>query len=172
MREPSRLLETGLDKQAIWPGGDRALALSGLSGRSTSRVRACAALWEAPTLFGPERGSVHDWVARRVETARISLKRTPRFRLAPRGGQNGTRPGYRAILHGECALGALEGRFWFPGRSGHIGGRAPAQGVHPSTVEALGARNADLPGGWSLPTTPSPKPHGPRSTGARAERHR
>ena len=117
-------------------------------------------------------GSIHDWVVRRVETARISLKRTPRFRLAPRGGQNGTRPGYRAILHGECALGALEGRFWFPGRSGHIGGRAPAQGVHPSAVEALGARNADLPGGWSLPTTPSPKPHGPRSTGARAERHR
>ena len=33
----------------------------------------------------PERGSVHDWVARRAETARISLKRKPRFRLAPRG---------------------------------------------------------------------------------------
>jgi hypothetical protein len=33
-------------------------------------------------------------------------------------------------------------------------------------------RNADLPGEWSLSTTPSPKPHGPRSTGARAERRR
>ena len=77
----------------------------------------------------PERGSVHDWVARRAETARISLKRKPRFRLAPRGGQNGTRPGYMAILHGECALGALEGRFWFPDRSGHIGGRAPLLGA-------------------------------------------
>ena len=120
----------------------------------------------------PERGSVHDWVARRAETARISLKRKPRFRLAPRGGQNGPRPGYVAILHGEWALGALEGRFWFPDESGHIGGRAPAQGAHPSAVEALGVPNADLPGGWSLPTTPSPKPQGPRSTGARAERHR
>ena len=33
-------------------------------------------------------------------------------------GQNGTRPGFRAIQHGECALGALEGqnRFWLLGR--------------------------------------------------------
>jgi hypothetical protein len=101
----------------------------------------------------------------------MSLKRKPRFRLAPRGGQNGPRPEYVAILHGEWALGALEGRFWFPDGSGHNGGRAPAQGAHPSAVEALGVPNADLPGGWSLPTTPSPKPHGARSTGARAERH-
>ena len=106
----------------------------------------------------PERGSVHDWVARRAETARISLKRKPRFRLAPRGGQNGPRPGYVAILHGEWALGALEGRFWFPDGSGHIGGRAPAQGAHPSAVEALGVPNADLPGKWSLPTPPRPNP--------------
>ena len=109
----------------------------------------------------PERGSVHDWVARRAETARISLKRKPRFRLAPRAGQNGPRPGYVAILHGEWALGALEGRFWFPDGSGHIGGRAPARGAHPSAVEALGVPNADLPGGWSLPTTPlaqTPRP--------------
>ena len=115
-------------------------------------------------------GSIHDWVVRRVETARISLTHTPRFRLAPCVGQNGARPGYRAILHAECALGALEGRFWFPDRSGHIGGRAPAQIAHPSAEAALGVPNADLPGGWSLLTTPSPKPHGPRSTGARAER--
>ena len=117
-------------------------------------------------------GSIHDWVVRRVETARVSLKRTPRFRLAPRRAQNGACPGYRAILPEECALGALEGLFWFPGRFMCIGGDAPAQGVLPSAVEAPGARNADLPGGWSLPTTPSPKPHGPRSTGARAERPR
>jgi hypothetical protein len=56
------------------------------------------------------------WWASRVETARISLKRMRRFRLAPRVGQNGTRPGFRAIQHGECALGALEGRFWLLGR--------------------------------------------------------
>ena len=172
MREPSSHLGAGLEKQSIWSGGDRALAVGSRSARSSFRHRARGHPGGANNGSAQNGGSIHDWVARRVETARISLKRTPRFRLAPRGGQNGTRPGYRAILHGECALGALEGRFWFPGRSGHIGGRAPAQGVHPSAVEALGARNADLPGGWSLPTTPSPKPHGPRSTGARAERHR
>ena len=46
-----------------------------------------------------------------------------RFRLAPRGGQNGTRPGFRAIQHGECALGALEDRFCLPGRCVRIGCR-------------------------------------------------
>ena len=94
------------------------------------------------------------------------------FHLAPRRAQNGARPGFRAILHGECALGALEGRFWFPGRSGHIGGRASAQGVHPRAVEALGAHNADLPLGWSLSTPSSPKPHVPQSVGVRADRPR
>ena len=102
-------------------------------------------------------GSIHDWVVRRVETARISLKRTPRFRLAPRRTQNGACPGYRAILHGECALGVLKDLFWFPGRFMCIGSRTPAQGAHPSAVEAPGARNADLPGGWSLSTTPLSK---------------
>eukprot|EP00964_Phaeocystis_antarctica_P000514 scaffold281_cov84-Phaeocystis_antarctica.AAC.1 len=87
-------------------------------------------------------GSIHDRAVHCMETAQHSLKRTPRFRIAPRGGQNGARPGYRAILHGECALGALEGRFWFPSRSGHIGGRPPTQGVHPSAVEALGVPSA------------------------------
>ena len=72
-------------------------------------------------------------------------------------------------MHGECALGALEGRFWFPDRSGHIGGHAPAQIAHPSAEAALGVPNADLPGGWSLPTTPSPKPYVPQSVGVRAE---
>ena len=36
-----------------------------------------------------------------------------------------------AILQGEIALGALEGRFWLPGSSVCIGGRALAQGGHP-----------------------------------------
>ena len=49
-----------------------------------------------------------------------------------------------------------------------IGSRTPAQGAHPSAVEALGVRNADLPVGWSLPTTPSPKPYAPQSAGVRA----
>jgi hypothetical protein len=63
-----------------------------------------------------------------------------RFRLAPRGGQNGARPGFRAIQHGECALGSLEGRFCLPGRCVRIGGRAPAcSGRRPKChVEALG----------------------------------
>ena len=79
----------------------------------------------------------------------------------------------RAILHGdECALRVLKDLFWFPGRFVCIGSRTPAQGAYPIAVEALGLRNADLPGEWSLSTTPSPKPHGPRSTGARAERPR
>ena len=69
----------------------------------------------------------------------------------------------------EFALGALEGRFWLPGRSVCIGGRDPAQGVHPSAVEALGVRNGQLRSRWSLLTTPSPNPHGPRSAGVRAE---
>ena len=90
-------------------------------------------------------GSIHDWVARRVETARISLKHMRRFRLATRGGQNGARPGFRAIQHWECALGALEGRFCLPGRCVRIGGRAPTQGVRPSAMQALGARNGQLP---------------------------
>jgi len=68
-----------------------------------------------------------------------------RFRLAPRGGQNGARPGFRAIQHGECALGALEDRFCLPGGCVHIGGGAPTKGVHPSAMEALSARNGQLP---------------------------
>ena len=103
-----------------------------------------------------------------METARISLKRTPRFRLAPRGGQNGARPGYGAILHEECALDALKGGFWLPGRFVCIRGRAPAQDGHPSAGAALGVPNANLPVGWSLSTTPSPKPHVPQSVGVRA----
>ena len=90
-------------------------------------------------------GSIHDWVARRVETARISLKHMRRFRLVPHGGQNGARPGFRAIQHRECALGALEDRFCLLGTCVGIGGRAPTQGVHPSAMEVLGARNGQLP---------------------------
>ena len=104
-----------------------------------------------------------------MEKAKISLECPPGFHLAPRRAQNGARPGFRAILHGECALGALEGRFWFPGRSGHIGGHGPAQGAHPSAGVALGVPNANLPVRWSLLTTPSPKPHVPQSAGVRAE---
>ena len=64
----------------------------------------------------------------------------------------------------------LKDLFGFPGRSARTGGDAPTKGVHPSAVEAPGARNADLPGGWSLSTTPSPKPHVPQSAGVRAPR--
>ena len=71
-------------------------------------------------------------------------------------------------LHEEHALGVLKDLFGFPGRSARTGGDAPTKGVHPSAVEAPGARNADLPGGWSLSTTPSPKPHVPQSAGVRA----
>ena len=66
----------------------------------------------------------------------MSLKLTSGSRLAPHQAQNGARPGYRAILHEECALGVLKDLFWFPGRSVRIGSHAPAQGAHPSAVEA------------------------------------
>ena len=92
-----------------------------------------------------------------------------RFRLAPRGGQKGTRPGFRVILHGECALGALEGRFCLPGTCVRIGGRTPTQGVHPSAMEVLGARNGQLPLGSRCLPPPSPKPHVRQSVVARAE---
>ena len=113
-------------------------------------------------------GSIYDLVVRRVETARISLTHTPRFRLAPRGGQNSARRGYGAILHEECALDALKGGFWLPGRFVCTRGRAPAQDGHPSAGKALGVPNANLPVRWSLLTTPSPKPHLPQSVGLRA----
>jgi len=51
--------------------------------------------WPSPgrqTGLAQNAGSIHDWVVRRVETARISLTHTPRFRLAPCVGQNGARP--------------------------------------------------------------------------------
>jgi hypothetical protein len=67
----------------------------------------------------------------------FSLKRRPRFHLAPRVGQNGASPGFRAIQHGQCALGALEGRFWLPGRCVRIGGRAPAHCVRPSAIATV-----------------------------------
>ena len=89
----------------------------------------------------------------------FSLKRRPRFHLAPRVGQNGASPGFRAIQHGQCALGALEGRFWLPGRCVRIGGRAPAHCVRPSAMEARRVRNGQLPSWRSLLTTPSPDPH-------------
>ena len=127
--------------------GDRASAVETRSGRSTFLSPSSAHRQPRRRQHGWAQNarSIHDWPARRVETARISLKHMRRFRLAPRGGQNGARPGFRVIQHGECALGALEGRFRLPGRSVRIGGRAPTQGVRPSAVEVPGARNGQLP---------------------------
>ena len=109
--------------------GDRASAVETRSGRSTFLSPSSAHRQPRRRQHGWAQNarSIHDSWASRVETARISLKRMRRFRLAPRVGQNGTRPGFRVIQHGECALGALEGRFWLSGRCVRIGGRAPAQ---------------------------------------------
>jgi hypothetical protein len=98
--------------------GDRASAVETRSGRSTFLSPSSAHRQPRRRQHGWAQNarSIHDSWASRVETARISLKRMRRFRLAPRVGQNGTRPGFRAIQHGECALGALEGRFWLLGR--------------------------------------------------------
>ena len=119
----------GARKKADLAGGDRASAVETRSGRALSassahrQPRGCQHGW------AQNARSIHDSWASRVETARISLKRMRRFRLAPRVGQNG-----------ECALGALEGRFWLSGRCVRIGGhlilsyRAPAKRGCPSIV--------------------------------------
>jgi hypothetical protein len=73
------------------------------------------------------------------------------------------------IQHEELALGALEGRLWLPGRCVRIGGHTPAQGVRPSAMEVLGARNGQLPLGSRCLPPPSPKPHVRQSVVARAE---
>ena len=90
--------------------GDRASAVETRSGRSTFLSPSSAHRQPRRRQHGWAQNarSIHDSWASRVETARISLKRMRRFRLAPRVGQNGTRPGFRAIQHGECALGALD----------------------------------------------------------------
>ena len=91
----------------------------GWASRSTFRLRARAAI-PRPSPPGGAKAkwfglssaqncrSVHDRVVHRVETARISLSKT-HAKIPPRApwAQNGARPGYRAILHGEFALGAL-----------------------------------------------------------------
>ena len=168
MRRPGGLYSSGSTPQDIWVGGDRASVARSRSGRSTSRVERARPSGRRQHCSAQNAGSIHDWVVRRVETARIGLKRTPRFHLAPRGGQNSARPGYGAILHEECALDALKGGFWLPGRFVCIRGRAPAQDGHPSAGAAHGVPNANLPLRWSLLTTPSPKPYVPQSVGLRA----
>ena len=92
--------------------------------------------------------------------------------LAPREAQNDARPEYRAILQGECALGAVEGRFGLPGRFMCIGSRTLAQGAHTSATKALGVRNGQLSSRWSLLTTPLSKTiraTNPQSVGVRAD---
>ena len=75
----------GLEKQAIWCGGDRARVGLGWAIWSEHLSPASARGHHRRRQHGSAQngGSVHDWPARRVETAQISLKRTPRFRLAP-----------------------------------------------------------------------------------------
>ena len=170
MRKPSSHLRAGLEKQSIWSGGDRALAVGSRSARSSFRHRAHGHPRRRQQRFGQER---------RIDTR---LGSSPcgdgpnwpktHTRIPPStssGPERCTATGYRAILHGECALGALNDLFGFPSGSVRVGGHAPAQGVHPSAVKAPCARNADLPVGRSLSTTPSPKPHVPQSAGVRAE---
>ena len=132
------LIRTGCRKQAYLASGERASCVETRSGRSTFRLRARMASPGAAKWFSPER---------RIDTRlagspcgdgpNFSLKRRPRFHLAPRVGQNGASPGFRAIQHGQCALGALEGRFWLPGRCVRIGGRAPAHCVRPSAIATV-----------------------------------
>ena len=50
-----------------------------------------------------------------------------------------------------------------------VGDALATREAYPDSPMALGTRNADLPAGWSLLTTPSPKLHDPRSARARAE---
>ena len=121
----------------------------------------------APKWFSPERRiDVYTTctrlctVARRVETARISLECTPGSRLTVREAENGARPGYRWFCTDKFALGALKTGSDFPGRSTCIGGRTPAQGTDPPKCLG-GAQRAQwpkLPVRWSLLTTPLRNP--------------
>ena len=61
MREPSSHFGAGLEKQAIWSGGDRALALGGRSGRSTFRPRARAAIPGARVSNSPQKPRIRAW---------------------------------------------------------------------------------------------------------------
>ena len=51
-----------------------------------------------------------------------------------------------------------------------VGDALATREAYPDSPMALGTRNADLPAGWSLLTTPSPKLHDPRSARVRAPR--
>ena len=59
-------------------------------------------------------GSIHDWVVRRVETARISLECTPGFRLNPGEVQNGALPGYRQSCTGSSLSTLCKAGSGFP----------------------------------------------------------
>jgi hypothetical protein len=93
VREPSSHPGAGCAKQADLAGGDRASTAPrplriDLVGAHFALERA----WRAPGRqngSAQNAGSIHDWVARSVETARISLKHMRRLRLSPlpwRGG--------------------------------------------------------------------------------------
>ena len=171
MREPSSHLGAGLEKQSIWSGGDRASTARPRSDRSTYSVRTPAAIGEAPTLCGPKCGIHTRLGSSSCGDGPNEPKTHTKISPSTSSGPERCMPRIWAILRGECALCVLKDLFWFPGRFMCIGSRTPAQGAHPSAVEALGVRNADLPVGWSLPTTPSPKPYVPHSVGVRADGH-
>jgi hypothetical protein len=102
---------------------------------------------------------IHDWPARRMETARISLECTPGSRLTVREAENGARPGYRWFCTDKFALGALKTGSDFPGRSTCIGGRTPAQGTDPPKCLG-GAQRAQWPTSIAMVAAyhPSPRP--------------
>ena len=73
---------------------------------------------------------------------------------------------------GEFALGALTGLFWIPGRFESASEAAPLPRAFTQVPWGDGGarvHNGQLARWRSLLTTPSPKPHGPRSAGVCAE---
>ena len=73
---------------------------------------------------------------------------------------------------GEFALGALTGLFWIPGRFESASEAAPLPRAFTQVPWGDGGarvHNGQLAVWRSLLTTPSPKPHGPRSAGVCAE---
>ena len=84
-------------------------------------------------------------------------------------GPGGHVPHGHRILQQEVRWRPPKHRNRLPRGLVQVGDALATREAYPDSPMALGTRNAELPGGWSLLTTPSPKLHDARSTRARAE---
>jgi hypothetical protein len=132
------LIRTGCGKLSYLAGGDHASCVETRSGWSTFRLR--ARMHGAPpgarqNGSAQNAGSIHDCVARRVETARISLECTPGSRYRSKGAARRKKAREDLSFPGFPFLGSLPvgrplhdiERPPMTGTSTH-GPRPPAQG--------------------------------------------